>query len=111
MNDEKNIYIVLSHSGTNLSKIVKLCTRKDYSHVSIALDENLEEMYSFGRVWAYNPFYGGLVHEELNKGTLKRFRDTKAAIYIYKVSAEEYARIKYIIYNMYDNRKKYRFNW
>ena len=59
----RKIYIVLSFTGTILSRIVRFYTRKEYSHVSIALDENLDEMYSFGRLNPYNAFIGGFVHE------------------------------------------------
>ena len=45
----KKIYIVLTHTGTTLSKIIKTYTKDEFSHVSIALDNKLQEMYSFGR--------------------------------------------------------------
>ena len=53
----KKIYIVLTHSGTALSKIIKGFTKDEFSHVSISLDKELNEMYSFGRLNPYNPFY------------------------------------------------------
>lgn len=37
------IYIVLTHTGTILSKIVKWYTKKDFSHVSISLDKELND--------------------------------------------------------------------
>ena len=43
----KKIYIVLTHSGTALSKIIKGFTKDEFSHVSISLDKELNEMYSF----------------------------------------------------------------
>lgn len=52
----RGIYIVLSHTGTNLSKLIKLFTKDEFSHVSISLDIDAKEMYSFGRLRAYNPF-------------------------------------------------------
>ncbi|MFR7463045.1 MAG: tyrosine-type recombinase/integrase [Clostridia bacterium] len=55
----KKIYIVLTHTGTTLSKIIKTYTKDEFSHVSIALDNKLQEMYSFGRLHPYNPFWGG----------------------------------------------------
>ena len=88
----KKIYIVLTHTGTNLSKIIKSWTKDEFSHVSIALDEDLKEMYSFGRLHPYNPFWAGLVHEVPNEGTYKRFFRTKANIYsIEAIFSSEYA--------------------
>ena len=43
----KEIYFVLTHTGTALSKIIKGFTKDEFSHVSISLDINLKEMYSF----------------------------------------------------------------
>ena len=77
----KRIYIILTYSGTVLSRIVKAYTGAEYSHVSIGLDENLTMMYSFGRLNPYNPFIGGFVHEGINIGTFKRFKNTQTAVY------------------------------
>lgn len=57
----KEVYIVLTYSGTALSTLIKKFTKDEFAHVSIALDENLEEMYSFGRLNPYNPFNAGFV--------------------------------------------------
>ena len=45
----KNIYLLLMHTHTIPSKIVKIFTRYEYSHVGISLDENCDTIYSFGR--------------------------------------------------------------
>ena len=86
----KKIYIVLTHTGTNLSKIIKYYTKNEFSHVSIALDKELKQMYSFGRLNPYNPFWAGFVHEEINKGTFKRFEKTLAQIYSLDVTDNQY---------------------
>lgn len=106
----KKIYIVLSYTGTILSRIVKLYTRKEYSHVSISLDKNLDHMYSFGRLNPYNPFIGGFVQESPNYGTFKRFKKTKTKIYSMEVSDEDYELIKETIEDISANRKCYKFN-
>ena len=106
----RKIYIVLTHTGTYLSKIIKKWTKDEYSHVSISLDEDLENMYSFGRVHPYNPIWAGLVHEKQNEGTFKRFKKTRAAIYSIEVDDEQYVIIRNTIHRMYKNRSKYKFN-
>ena len=77
----KKIYIVLTQTGTLLSRTVKLWTGKKYNHVSIALDEKLEQLYSFGRVYPNIAFIGGFVHEGINTGTFKKFYKTDTKIY------------------------------
>lgn len=46
----KEVFIVLTYSGTALSTIIKKFTKDEFAHVSIALDENLEQMYSFRKI-------------------------------------------------------------
>ena len=92
----KKIYIVLTHTGTILSKIIKSYTKDEFSHVSIALDSGLQKMYSFGRLHPYNPFWSGFVHEHIDKGTYKRFYKTKAKVYSYEVTEEQYEKLKII---------------
>lgn len=106
----RKIYIVLTYTGTILSKIVKLYTRREFSHVSIALDEDLKEMYSFGRINAYNPFYAGFVHEWVDKGTFKRFKKTKSRIYSLEVKDEQFESVVKVINDMKNNKCDYKFN-
>ena len=76
----KKIYIVLTHSGSLLSKTIKIVKGYEYTHVSISLDKDLKEMYSFGRIKPYNAFIGGFVHESPDYGTFKRFSKSSLSI-------------------------------
>lgn len=106
----KKIYFVLSYTGTILSKIVRLYTKKNYSHISISLDENLDTMYSFGRICPYLMFPGGFVHEGINFGTFKRFKNTKAMIFYIKITDEQYQKLQDNISYFKKNHKKFKFN-
>lgn len=107
----KKIYIVLTHTGTALSRIIKYYTKDEFSHVSIALDADLEEMYSFGRLHPYNPFWGSFVHECINKGTFKRFKNTRAEVHSMFVIDEQYEKAQKVIAYFNNNKQKYRFNF
>jgi hypothetical protein len=104
------IYIVLTYTGTVLSNLVKVYTRKEYSHVSISLDEKLNHMYSFGRRYAYCPFFGGFVQESPKFGTFKRFRKTKTKIYSLEVDERQYEQIRRLIKEFDLDKEKYKFN-
>ena len=52
---KKNIYIMISQTNTGCSRILKFFTRAPYNHASIALDENLNSLYSFARQNLYIP--------------------------------------------------------
>lgn len=106
----KKIYIVLTYTGTFISKIIRIFTRAEYCHVSLSLDKKLNKMYSFGRLNPYNPFVGGFVHEGIDKGTFKRFKRTKAEIYSIEVTNKQYNKIKQQIKKMEENKNEYKFN-
>ncbi len=107
----KNIYIVVSQTGTILSRIVKLFTHAEYCHASISLDEHLGEMYSFGRVNPYNPFYGGMVRESPDFGTFRRFRKSRGAMLCFSVDDAKYYEIKHRLEEMYTKKDEYGYNY
>ena len=72
----KQIFIVITQTGTMLSRILKRITGAEYNHASLSLSQDLTRMYSFGRRHPYNPFWGGFVIESPHAGTFRRFSDT-----------------------------------
>lgn len=106
----KNIYLVLAHTGTLVSQIIKKYTNDEFSHVSLSLDRELNHMYSFGRLNPYNPLWGGFVQEYIDKGTFKRFYNTQVTIYSLEVTDRQYKKLEKIIERFEKNKKKYNFN-
>lgn len=104
----KTIYIVLTDTGTLLSKAIGMYTRKDLNHASIAFDEQLTETYSFGRKQQYNPFIGGFVRENVAEGI---FQEADCAVYRCKVSTEAYIRIRQKIVQFELNQNDYKYNF
>ena len=95
-NQNKQLYIVISQTGTILSRILKQITGAEYNHASISLSRDLERMYSFGRRHPYNPFWGGFVIESPRTGTFKRFSETKVLVLSVSVTEEQHAELKEI---------------
>lgn len=106
----KKIYIVLTHTGTILSQIIKKYTKDEFSHVSISLDINLKEMYSFGRLNPYNAFWAGFIHEYIDRGTFKRFYNTKTKIYSLEITEEQYENVRDNIIQIQEEKELYKFN-
>lgn len=104
------IYIILTHTGTVLSRIIKKWTKDEFSHVSIALDEDLVQMYSFGRLHPYNPLWAGFVQEGVDIGTFRRFKNTEAFVYSIEVTQKQYICIRNEITKMQEHKKEYSFN-
>lgn len=109
--DCENLYIVISQTGTILSKILKLITGAQYNHASLALCEDLNTMYSFGRKYAYNPFLAGFVTESASYGTFKRFHNTEVKVISIEIPKEKYNNIENTIVNMLNDKKHFRYNY
>ncbi len=107
----EKVYIVLSQTGTILSRILKFFTKAPYNHSSIALSEDLATMYSFGRLNPYNPFIGGFVEESPSAGTFKRFKNTKVMVLEFEVSHEARDDLYRLIAEMLSARAQYHYNY
>lgn len=104
------IYILLSHSGSMFSKAINICTREPYTHVSIALDRNLKELYSFGRINPYNPIIGGFVKEDVINGTYGRFPNTKCALYSLEIDDIQYRKLRKELNRFKRESERYGYN-
>ena len=109
-NQNKQLYIVISQTGTLLSRILKQITGAEYNHAS-SLSRDLERMYSFGRRHPYNPFWGGFVIESPRTGTFKRFSETKVLVLSVSVTEEQHAELKEMLDVMWKRRRKYSYNY
>ena len=101
----KKIYIVITHTGTLLSKIIRSYTKDEFSHVSLSLDIDLKQMYSFGRLNPYNPFFGGFVQEYQDDGTFKRFKNTRTKIIELDITDDQFDKLIKNIQYFKENKK------
>ena len=109
--NQKQIYIVLSQTGTVLSRILHLVTKKEYNHSSISMNRELTRMYSFGRRNPYNPISAGFVRESPHFGTFKRFPETKIAVLSLAVSEETYKEIGDLLEEMIGCSKHFHYDF
>lgn len=106
----KSIYIVLTHTGTPFSRLIRRYTGDTYNHISIALKKDLSEMYSFGRLNPYIFFYGGFVVESPHQGTFKRFKQTIARILEVPVEEDAYENLIDSLAHFLMDRKQFHYN-
>ena len=111
MEEKQQIYIVLSQTGTILSKLLHLITKKEYNHSSISMNRELTQMYSFGRRNPYNPVSAGFVRESPHFGTFKRFSETKIAVLSLTVSEETYDAIGTLLEEMIECHKHFHYDF
>ena len=60
-----NIYVLLTRSQSLLSRMIHRLTGDSFTHVSLALDSQLQTLCSFARRYSHTPLPAGLVHEDL----------------------------------------------
>lgn len=111
MKEKYMIYILLTYSGSVLSRVINKKTREPYSHVSIAFDEELKELYSFGRLHPRNPMYAGFVKEDIENGTYARFPKTTCAVYSLEINKKQYKRLILELTKFRLSDKRYRYNF
>jgi hypothetical protein len=104
---EKKIYILLTDTGTLFTKLIKLYTKKPYNHASISFDSELSEVYSFGRKTARNPFIGGFVKEDVDKGL---FKEANCVVYALKVNEVQLQKMNCYIKEIEAQKGEYRYN-
>lgn len=87
----KTIYILLTRSGTLLSKLVYAATGASYTHASMSFDAELSCLYSSTRKNCYTMFPAGPSKEYLNRGVFRLRDNAPCALYALEVSDEAYS--------------------
>lgn len=103
---EKKIYILLTDTGTLLTKIIRYYTKYPLNHASICFDPNLLEVYSFGRKNPKNPFFGGFVKEDIKSPI---FNESECALYCFNVTDEEWNRTREYLKKFEESEYRYNF--
>lgn len=106
----ETLYIFLTRSGTLLSNLVYHLTGAQYTHVSLAFDEDLSTLYSSTRKNGYTMFPAGPSREYLNRGVFLQRENIPCALYALEVSEEAYARARRRAEHMMNHGHLYRFN-
>lgn len=88
---EYYIYLVLSQTPSKFGKVIRHFANIKYNHASIAFDEELRQLYSFGRRQNKVPLNAGLVKEYPERFSLKKVANVNVRIYRIPVSREQYA--------------------
>lgn len=111
MSKDQYIYLVLSKTGTFLSKTISRYGDMEYAHASISLDSSLTKMYSFGRIYPRFPFWGGFVKEDIHGGLYHIFLDAECAVLKIPVTQAQYKKIKGELDYFIQYGKRFRYNF
>ncbi len=102
-----DVYVLLTDTGTVLTKIIRQFTRDPLNHASISFDCHLNEVYSFGRKNQSNPFFAGFVRENV-RGQI--FEDSLCALYRCTLTEGEYKNLRKQIIHFEQNQHRYKYN-
>ncbi|MFO1444830.1 hypothetical protein KDN24_16815 [Bacillus sp. Bva_UNVM-123] len=103
----REVYLLLTDTGTLFTRMIKLYTKECHNHASISFDCHLNEVYSFGRKKPRNPFIGGFVKEDVRS---ELFKNANCAVYVFTVTETQYNNMLKLIREIDENQKKYRYN-
>ncbi len=103
----RKVYVLLTDTGTIFTKMIKLYTKKPLNHASLAIDEQFNKVYSFGRKKQRNPFLAGFVQENLRGGL---FKNANCAIYCITITECQFQKLIEKIREMEKQKDHYRYN-
>ena len=107
----KKIYILLMHTNTIPSKIVKFFTRYEYSHVAISMDNSCYTTYSFGRRKVHSILNGGLSIQKKDGEFFTYFDKTVCRIYELDITDRQYKKLKRKIKKMEERQDIYKYDF
>jgi hypothetical protein len=104
------IYLVLTETGSIVSRLIGFYTKARYNHVSLCLNDDMQEFYSFGRKIMWFPLIGGFVVEHIDSGVYKVFADTNCIIYKLDIDEGKFRKLKTTVDSFIENKDLYGFN-
>lgn len=107
----RKIYIVLSDSGTLPSRVIRMATRFAYGHAMLALSEDCEELYSFGRKKLHNFLCGGFVVEQRDGQFFTYFSETRCRVLSLSVTQAQFDALKREITQFCENTEQYKYDF
>ena len=111
MDEKCCVYVVFTRTKTTISRLINRVKHDKYTHASLALDRELNYMYSFGRKWARNPFIGKFKHEHLQQGLFKIQKTLPGAVLELDVTKDQYAKVKTIVDEFVTHPGMYKYNY
>lgn len=106
----KNIYIMLSRSTTLASRFIYLITKKQYTHSSLSIEDDLNDMFSFCRIYPRLPLPAGLSKESLYRGFYKIHSDIPCALYRLEVEDVQYEMVKEVLERLFEKRNLFSYD-
>lgn len=105
---EEKLYIALVSTPGIFASLIRYVTKREYIHVVLSLDENLQEAYSVGRRNPFIPFFAGFEKEDAALISCA-FPTAKYRIYSLPCTEEQKEAIAFQLRECYKNRYHYHY--
>ena len=105
---EEKLYIALVSTPGIFASMIRYVTKREYIHVVLSLDENLQEAYSVGRRNPFIPFFAGFEKENAVQ-IFCAFPTAKYRIYSLSCTGEQKEAIALKLRECYKNRFHYHY--
>lgn len=106
----QKIYIIISQTHTGFARAVRKVGKVTYNHASIALDKDLDQIYSYARPKHRAVLLARLVKENVFRYTLGKYSNVPVVIFSMEVTDGQYEWIKNKIDQIY-NDGEYLYNF
>ena len=107
--DQRYLYIIFSATPTKIGRFIRSITRSEYNHISVSLDTQLHQMYSFARYYYRTPFYGGFVLESPSRYWING-ESSRIAVYKLPIDPETYDSLSAHLKNMLQRKERFLYN-
>ena len=104
------IYLLFTKSNTLMSKAVSALTSDEYTHVSVCVDENLSDFYSFGRRRPCFMLPAGFTKESVYGGLYLRDESIPCKLVRIQTDEKKVDRAKAILDFFYAHRFQYKYS-
>lgn len=108
--EKQYIYLVLTRTGTVISKAISFITGKRYTHASIASNIMLTDMYSFCRDKKETPLPANFNHEDIDTEVFGACKAIPCEVYRIPVTYEQLERYNDVIRHFILNRESYTYD-
>lgn len=106
----KYAYVLLTETPSRVGWAIRRILKIPFSHSSLGLDKEFENIYSFGRHLPQNPFVGGLIKETLFDLSLGSQSKLSCRIIRVPLNNKEYEKLLDFIKKIEDEEGKWCFN-
>ncbi len=106
---KKYIYVLLTQTLTTSGKIIRKATGSKYSHASISLDKDLNEMYSFARFKYHTPLVAGFTKESITSLGVGH-DEVNVKVFRIPVKQSQYDKIERTLEYFKNHAKRYKYN-